>query len=172
MFTFVIHINISCAINTTFNDNKPSFFYEFRRCLALMMNRLKLLFLLISILSFMNDGCLCIRNRLVLLITLFKIQLFLKFVFFCWKNTSTTNREPQINERAQESQPSSTDNDEIANQIALGVLNLSQQLTSKVLSSSTNKFEVLSPISIASALQLALLGAKGKTFDELRKVYV
>ncbi|KAL7040361.1 hypothetical protein ACKWTF_000368 [Chironomus riparius] len=108
-----------------------------------MMNRFKLIILLI--LSIIADECLCDST----------------------KNDRT--QENQINENKQQSQTSTVDNKtEIANQIALGVLNLSQQLTAKVLSSSSNNFEVMSPISIGSALQLVLLGAKGKTFDEIR----
>lgn len=111
-------------------------------CLAFMMNRLKLIFLLALVLSITINGCYCDRSRFNLA------------------------REQKINE----SQTTQTDDrDELANRIALSVLNLSQQLTAKVLSSTNNKFEVLSPISIGSALQLVLLGAKGKTYDELRE---
>ena len=78
-------------------------------------------------------------------------------------------QENQIIENKQQSETSTVDDKaEIANQIALGVLNLSQQLTAKILSSSSNNFEVMSPISIGSALQLVLLGAKGNTFNELK----
>jgi Serpin (serine protease inhibitor) len=52
-------------------------------------------------------------------------------------------------------------------EIALSVLDLSQRLTENIISKSSKKFEILSPISIASALQLALLGAHGMTFNEL-----
>lgn len=53
-------------------------------------------------------------------------------------------------------------------QIALSVLDLSQRLTEKILTRKTNgKYEIVSPISIASAIQLALLGAHGATFNEL-----
>lgn len=52
-------------------------------------------------------------------------------------------------------------------QIAESVLDLSQRLTENIIRQSTKKFEILSPISIASALQLALLGASGMTFNEL-----
>jgi hypothetical protein len=51
--------------------------------------------------------------------------------------------------------------------IALTVLSLSKKLMSDILSSGTNKYEILSPISLSSALQLALLGAHGETYDEL-----
>ncbi|XP_070505476.1 serine protease inhibitor 28Dc [Chironomus tepperi] len=106
-----------------------------------MMNRFKLIFLLL--LSIIADECLCDSRR---------------------------SRENQINGNKQQSETSTVDSKtEIANQIALGVLNLSQQLTSKVLSSSSNNFEVMSPISIGSALQLVLLGAKGNTFNELKE---
>jgi hypothetical protein len=52
-------------------------------------------------------------------------------------------------------------------EIALSVLDLSQRLVENIVSKSSKKFEILSPISIASALQLALLGAHGMTFSEL-----
>jgi hypothetical protein len=55
----------------------------------------------------------------------------------------------------------------LSNKIALSVLELSQKLTERTLADTTNKFEVMSPVSVASALQLAILGAKGKTYDEL-----
>lgn len=52
-------------------------------------------------------------------------------------------------------------------EIALSVLELSQRLTENILSQSKKKYEIVSPISIASALQLVLLGAHGMTFNEL-----
>jgi len=52
-------------------------------------------------------------------------------------------------------------------EIAKSVLDLSQRLTENILKQSTDKYEVISPISIASALQLALLGSHGLTFNEL-----
>ena len=52
-------------------------------------------------------------------------------------------------------------------QIALSVLDLSQRLTENIVSQSKKKYEILSPISVASALQLTLLGAHGMTFNEL-----
>jgi len=51
--------------------------------------------------------------------------------------------------------------------IALSVLDLSHRLLQTIVSQSRRKFEIVSPISIASALQLALLGANGMTFNEL-----
>lgn len=51
--------------------------------------------------------------------------------------------------------------------IALSVLDLSQRLTENIISQSKRKYEIVSPISIASALQLVLLGAHGMTFNEL-----
>lgn len=63
-------------------------------------------------------------------------------------------------------------NNEISKEIALNVLALSQELIKQKLESpSTLKtYQVLSPISITSALQLAFLGARGGTYDELKKV--
>lgn len=59
----------------------------------------------------------------------------------------------------------------MSHNIALDVLELSQQLTKRKLESrSTSKYEVLSPISITSALQLAFLAAKGNTHDELKSL--
>lgn len=52
-------------------------------------------------------------------------------------------------------------------QIALSVLDLSQRLTENIVSQSSKKYEIISPISIASALQLTLLGAHSMTFNEL-----
>ncbi|KAG5675521.1 hypothetical protein PVAND_005417 [Polypedilum vanderplanki] len=72
--------------------------------------------------------------------------------------------------KSQPEQLSAEDQSKLAQQIALGVLQLSQQLTERTLASTTNKFEVLSPLSVASALQLALLAAKGQTYDELIQV--
>ena len=57
-----------------------------------------------------------------------------------------------------------------SNNIAINVLNLSQKLVRNVLGSSKKNYEILSPISIASALQLALLGSQGNTFNELMGV--
>jgi hypothetical protein len=72
---------------------------------------------------------------------------------------NTAQREPE--------QLSADDELKLSHKIALGVLDLSQKLTERSIASNTNKFEVMSPVSIASALQLAALGAKGKTYDEL-----
>lgn len=54
--------------------------------------------------------------------------------------------------------------------IAMNVLDLSQKIVRNVLGSSKKNYEILSPISIASALQLALLGSYGNTFNELMGV--
>lgn len=56
---------------------------------------------------------------------------------------------------------------ERSQQIAQSVLELSQKLTQRIMSDSSRKYEILSPISIASALQLTLLGSNGGTFSEL-----
>lgn len=76
----------------------------------------------------------------------------------------------EINEESDQRAPEAEYNFHRSAEIALSVLDLSQRLTQNIISKSTNKFEVLSPISIASALQLALLGAHGKTFNELMDV--
>lgn len=56
---------------------------------------------------------------------------------------------------------------ERSQQIAQSVLELSQKLTQHIMSESSRKYEIVSPISIASALQLTLLGSNGATFNEL-----
>lgn len=58
-------------------------------------------------------------------------------------------------------------NPERSQQIAQSVLALSQKLTQHMMSESSRKYEIVSPISIASALQLTLLGSNGDTFKEL-----
>lgn len=57
-------------------------------------------------------------------------------------------------------------------QIAQSVLELSQKLTQHMMSESNRKYEIVSPISIASALQLTLLGSNGETFNELMNLWV
>lgn len=53
-------------------------------------------------------------------------------------------------------------------EIALSVLDLSQRLTENIIhQGKTKKYEIVSPISISSALQLTLLGSHGMTFNEL-----
>jgi hypothetical protein len=56
---------------------------------------------------------------------------------------------------------------DLATKLAINVFDLSRNLTEKSLAMGEKKYEVLSPISISSALQLALLGSKGKTYQEL-----
>ena len=46
-------------------------------------------------------------------------------------------------------------------------MDLAQRLMEDITAKSSNKFEILSPISIVSALHLALLGAQGITYNEL-----
>lgn len=58
----------------------------------------------------------------------------------------------------------------LAEKVSKGVFELSQKLITRVLEQSQNKFEVMSPVSVSAALQLAFLGAKGSTYDELREV--
>lgn len=86
------------------------------------------------------------------------------------------NQQQQADENEDEavsesvSQPYSQDiryDPKRSEQIAESVLDLSQRLTENILSQSTKKFEIMSPISVASALHLALLGAHGMTFNEL-----
>lgn len=55
----------------------------------------------------------------------------------------------------------------LSNAIARSVLDLSKELLQRVLSKTSKSYEVVSPISLSSALQLALLGSRGKTYDEL-----
>jgi hypothetical protein len=65
--------------------------------------------------------------------------------------------------------PTFTSEEQVVSQeIAINVLALSQELTRRKLESRINsKYEVLSPISVTSALHLAFLGSKNKTFEEL-----
>ncbi|CRK93960.1 CLUMA_CG007486, isoform A [Clunio marinus] len=58
-----------------------------------------------------------------------------------------------------------------SSEIALSVLDLSHRILDDIMQdSSQDKYQVISPISIAAALQLALLGANGMTFNELMDV--
>lgn len=71
---------------------------------------------------------------------------------------------------ANSQQPESKDtryNPKRSQQIAQNVLELSQKLTQHIMTESNRKYEILSPISVASALQLTLLGSNGETFNEL-----
>lgn len=54
--------------------------------------------------------------------------------------------------------------------IALNVLSLSKRLIGNILPRSVNKYEILSPISLSSALKIALLGAHGNTYEELLRL--
>jgi serine protease inhibitor len=54
--------------------------------------------------------------------------------------------------------------------VAASVLNLSKQILTAVLrSKNSNKYLMVSPTSISSALSLALAGARGRTYEELMK---
>ncbi|CAO1333087.1 unnamed protein product [Diamesa serratosioi] len=80
---------------------------------------------------------------------------------------SDENQNNQVPER----QPLDPDFDSTySNVIAMNVLDLSQKLIRNVLESSKKNYEILSPISIASTLQLAMLGSNGKTLSELMDV--
>lgn len=69
--------------------------------------------------------------------------------------TSTQiNLDPQFNLDA------STD-------VARSIFDLGNELTKKLLQTRNSKYEVISPLSIAAALNVVLLGAKGETFNEL-----
>lgn len=84
-------------------------------------------------------------------------------------SASNKNQIPKLPER----QPLDPNFDAAySNKIAMNVFDLSQKLVQNVLKKNEvgKNYEILSPISIASALQLALLGAKGKTFIELMRV--
>lgn len=61
-------------------------------------------------------------------------------------------------------------NSKLSIEVAKQVLVLSQKLTTRILNRSNKKYEILSPISISAALHLALLGANGSTFDELKSL--
>lgn len=58
----------------------------------------------------------------------------------------------------------------LAEKVSKGIFDLSHKLVAKVLEQSQNKFEVISPVSISAALQLAFLGANKETYRELRAV--
>jgi hypothetical protein len=68
--------------------------------------------------------------------------------------------------RQQESQSSESSEE---NLVSNRVLDLSQKLLGKILDRSSNKFEVISPVSISAELHLAFLGANGLTFDEIKQ---
>jgi serine protease inhibitor len=61
-------------------------------------------------------------------------------------------------------------NPDLSMKIAKQILNLSQKLVEKNLMTGDDKTIAMSPISVSAALQLCLLGAHGKTFDELKSV--
>lgn len=90
-------------------------------------------------------------------------------------NVERDNQQPSENDEEAASEPSSHENHyqdirydpKRSEQIAESILDLSQRLTENIISQSSKKFEIVSPISIASALQLALLGANGMTFNEM-----
>jgi serine protease inhibitor len=63
-----------------------------------------------------------------------------------------------------------SDNSKIQSKISQSIFDLSQKITERTLQSSSDKYQVISPVSVASALQLALLGAKGNTYDEINSV--
>lgn len=90
-------------------------------------------------------------------------------------NVEQDNQQPSENDEDAVSEPSSSENyyQDIrydptrSQQIAESILDLSQRLTENIIGHSSKKFEIVSPISVASALQLALLGAHGMTFNEM-----
>lgn len=51
--------------------------------------------------------------------------------------------------------------------VAKSIFDLGNKLTKLMLQTRNAKFEVISPLSIASALNVVLLGSKGDTFNEL-----
>ena len=57
-----------------------------------------------------------------------------------------------------------------AEKVSREIFDLSQKLVAKVLDQSQNKFEIISPVSISAALQLAYLGSNRETFNELFRV--
>lgn len=95
-------------------------------------------------------------------------------------NVERDNHQPSENDEEAASEPSSHENHyqdirydpKRSEQIAESILDLSQRLTENIISQSSKKFEIVSPISIASALQLALLGANGMTFSEMMDLWV
>lgn len=80
-------------------------------------------------------------------------------------NSSEENQSSNVPENRQPLDPNFDETFSI--EIAKNVLDLSQKLVCNVLANSRKNYEVLSPISIASTLQLVLLGSYGKTFNEL-----
>lgn len=86
------------------------------------------------------------------------------------QNSQTSDNVAIIATDEQIQEPVSDDtryDPERSKQIAMSVLDLSQRITENILAQSKRKYEILSPISIASALQLTLLAAHGVTFNEL-----
>lgn len=57
-----------------------------------------------------------------------------------------------------------------SNDVAKSIFDLGNTLTNHLLRTRNSKFEVISPLSIAAALNVVLLGAKGDTFNELLRV--
>lgn len=85
-------------------------------------------------------------------------------------NAEETHRQETTNDEDSAVTESSDERYDLkrSQDIALSVLDLSQRLTENIISQGkTKKYEIISPISIASALQLTLLGAHGMTFNEL-----
>lgn len=56
-----------------------------------------------------------------------------------------------------------------SNDVSKSIFDLGNILTKQLLQTRNSKFEVISPLSIAAALNVVLLGAKGDTFNELLK---
>lgn len=95
-------------------------------------------------------------------------QLFPCNVEYTHRQENPSDEEDSVTESS--SQPSTDNRYDLkrSQDIALSVLDLSQRLTENIISQGkTKKYEIISPISIASALQLTLLGAHGMTFNEL-----
>lgn len=56
---------------------------------------------------------------------------------------------------------------QLANSLAATIYDFAQDIGKTILSSRSSKYEIFSPASIVAALNLVLLGSKGKTFSEL-----
>lgn len=102
------------------------------------------------------------------------LLLLIRQLFPC--NVEEINQQNDEVDTASPSSQQTTESQDIrydpnrSQQIALSVLDLSQRLMETIVSQSRKKYEIISPISVASALQLTLLGAHGMTFNELMDV--
>jgi hypothetical protein len=82
-------------------------------------------------------------------------------------NPTSIRTSNNQNIQYQQKEVSKNIKEDVSRKIAVNVLALSQELIKQKLESPSKPYEVLSPVSITSALQLAFLGARGDTYKEL-----